>query len=63
MNVNAHEPIELDGVPPQEDVSTADAAERVQHDPRTEPNWSGADARRLREAATGIADRTDPEES
>jgi hypothetical protein len=56
-------PIEVEGVPSEEDVSTADVAERVDRDPEEQPNASGEHYDRLRAAATGIADRTDPEDS
>jgi hypothetical protein len=58
-----NDPVELEGVPQEEDVSTADAAERVHRDPREQPNASGEHYDRLRAAALGIADRTDPEDS
>jgi hypothetical protein len=31
-------PVELDGVPDEEQVSTADAAERIDEDPEDQPN-------------------------
>jgi hypothetical protein len=57
------EPIEIDAVPLEEGVSTADAAARVHLDPAAEPNRSEPGDAGLRAAATGICDRSDPEDS
>jgi hypothetical protein len=58
-----NDPVEIEGVPEEENVSTADAADRAQRDPADEQNAAGEHYDRLRAAALGIADRSDPEDS
>jgi hypothetical protein len=37
---DSERPVELDGVPDEEDVSTADASDRVDRDPDEQPNYT-----------------------
>ena len=37
---DAEQPLDLGGVPDEEDVSTADAADRVEEDPAEQPNFT-----------------------
>ncbi|MFL6132653.1 MAG: hypothetical protein ACJ72A_07620 [Nocardioidaceae bacterium] len=34
------QPLDLGGVPPEEDVETADASDRVEKDPAEQPNYT-----------------------